>query len=168
MLQSVANVFWVGFLEHFKYALKWQRCSQDVRNTYYNNSKLTHIVYEVLLSYLFHSYVSLNHAELKNSFSHESDHSLSNFVCFTTNRFTNWLAELEDGNDDWLKCCAMFIRMSKDLFTFIDSFRCSDAIGIETGYEFFVGVWRALGPHRYEARHWKNQEELYTKFPFHF
>ena len=80
------------------------------------------------MSYLFHSFVSLNHAELRDGFTQENDVSLSNFVCYTTNQFTKWLAELEDGDDDWLKCCAMFLRMSKDLFTFIDLFRCGDSI----------------------------------------
>lgn len=59
MLQSVPNVFRNGFLKHFKYALKWQHCGDDVMNTYSNNCKLTHIVYEVCSSYLFHSFISL-------------------------------------------------------------------------------------------------------------
>ena len=137
--------FWDGFLEHFKYALKWQRCNEDVRSTYYNNCKLTHIVHEVLSSYLFHSFISLESADLRDGFTQQKDGSLSNFVYYTTNQFTDWLGDLENGDDDWLKYCAMFLRMSKDLFTFIDSFRCGDAIGIETGYELFVVVWRALG-----------------------
>ena len=67
--------------------------------------------------------------------------------------FTVWLTKLEDGDDDWLKCCAMFLRMSKHLFTFIVLFCCGDVIDIETGYELFLVVWRALGQHRYESRH---------------
>lgn len=58
--------------------------------------------------------------------------------------------------------------MSKDLFIFINWFRCGDTIGVETGYELLVVDWCALGQHRYESRHWKNQEETYAKFPFHF
>ena len=167
MLQSVSNVFWDGFLEHFKFALKWQRCGKDVRNTYFSNCKLTHLVYEVCSSFLLHSFVSSKHEQLKESFEKEEDKSHSNYVCHVASEFSRWLIILENGDDDWLKCCAMFIRMAKDLFTFIDSFRRGDAIGIETGYELFVVVWRALGQHRYEARHWKTQEETYIKFPFH-
>lgn len=58
--------------------------------------------------------------------------------------------------------------MAMDVFAFIDSYRCGDAIGIEMGYQNFVAVWRALGQHRYEEHHWRQQEEMLLKKPYHF
>ena len=83
MLQFVSNLFWDGFLEYFKFALKWQRCDKDVRDTYFPNVKLTHLVYEVCLFFLLHSFVSANHIKIIKNIEKETDTSSGNFICHT-------------------------------------------------------------------------------------
>lgn len=58
MLQSVPNMFWHGFLKHFKFVLKFQRCGKDVCNImYFSNYKLTHLIYEVFSVILLHTFI---------------------------------------------------------------------------------------------------------------
>lgn len=108
-------------------------------------------MYDVWSLFLLYAFVSSKHEELKESFQKVSDTSHSNFVCHVASEFLLWLTVLKNGNDDCPKCCAMYIRMTKYVFTFIDLFCCVNAIGIETGYELFVVVWRDLCQHRHKA-----------------
>ena len=64
------------------------------------------------------------------------------------------------GTDDWLKTCALFVFMAKDFITFVESYRSSDSVGIEQGYQQFAPVWRALHQTQYIERHWRQQETL--------
>ena len=139
-----------------------------MRNCYYNCSRLQKFVYDGATEILLHTFVATKWTVLKAQFEKEGDQSKGNFVCFVGIRFAGWLHELAAGDDDWLKCNALFVLLVKDFFTFVDSYRCGDAIGIETGYETFVVIWRALGQCHYELRHWRQQEDMYVKHPYHF
>ncbi len=158
MKQAVNNQNWDGFLEHFMTALKWKRCGKDCRNTFYNNSSLTHIVYEMVCTILAHTFISEKHEQLKTSFEKETDQSRGNFICHASTAWAKWVGELEKCDDDWLKCLASFTHIAKDFFTFVKSYRCGDAIGTEQGYENFVPVFVAFGHHRYLDRHFTQQE----------
>ena len=60
----------------------------------------------------------------------------------------------------------MYLHMANDFLTFVASYRSGCAIGIENGYQKFVGVWKALGQTRYLERHWRQQEMLFGRLPF--
>ncbi len=63
----------------------------------------------------------------------QGDKSDGKFLCFIAREFAVWLSELCDCNDDWMKCCGIFVTMSQYLFNFVESYQCDDAIGVELG-----------------------------------
>ena len=89
----------------------------------------------------------------KTDFEHVADQSPDSYLCFYAESFAAWIDKLGDGDDNWLKACALFTTMAKDFFTFVGSYRIADEIGVEMGYQAFVTVWRALGQTRYLERH---------------
>jgi hypothetical protein len=116
---------------------------------------------------LAHTFMSDRMIELKTKFKAERDQSLGNFICHAASRFAEWVVSLEKCDDDWLKCLAFFTHIAKDFFTFVESYRCGDAIGVEQGYENFIPTFVALGHHRYADRHWAQQEEFLVNHPYH-
>ena len=90
----------------------------------------------------------------------------ANLVCYMSQEFADWIVEIREGSDDWLKTNAMFVSMAHDFITFVEAYRSGDSISIELGYQRFVPVWKALGQSRYEERHWRQQEETLLKHPF--
>ena len=167
MVQSINNVCWDGFLDDFRDALQWKKVQKDARNCYYAASRLIKYVYEECVRILMHSFVS-NHLDgLRVEFQRiDGDTSNANFMCFVAKRFSDWLLELRDCSDHWVRCCSLFVRMARDFLTFVESYRNGDSIGIELGYQDFAPVWRALGQNRYLERHWRQLETLLQKFPF--
>ena len=167
MLQSIHNVFWDGFLAPFCKALKWNKVYKDCRNCYYRASTLVLLVHNEIVTHLMQTYASEFGDAVRAKFESENtDHSPDGYVCFFAESFASWVDELADGDDHWLKACCLFVTMSKDFFTFVDSYRSGDAIGVEMGYQSFVAVWRALGQTRYLERHWRQQEQMLFHHPF--
>jgi len=85
--------------------------------------------------------------------SNETDQRDANFMCYFASEFDQWVDTLHESSDKWLRMCALFVTMSKDFITFVDSYRSGDSIGIEVGYQAFAPVWRCLGQSRYLERH---------------
>ena len=167
MVQSILNIFWDGFLEPIKHALKWKRITKDARGCYFQASCLVMFVYHEITSLFMHTFVSEKIPQLKKDFKEQdTDCSDSNFICFVAKSFVCQIDKLHTESDNWLKTCSVFISMAKDFFTFIDSFRSGDAIGIENGYQQFVPVWRALGQNRNVERHWRQIEMLLQNVPY--
>ena len=167
MLQSIMNVFWDGFIEPFVKALKWKKVYKDCRNCYYRTSSVVLLVHNELIGHLMQTYVSEFGEPVRSKFENEeADKSPESYICYFAESFASWVDELANGDDNWLKACCLFITMSKDFFTFVDSYRSADAIGVEMGYQAFVAVWRALGQTRYLERHWRQQEQMLSLHPF--
>lgn len=167
MVQSIHNVCWDGFLDDFRDALGWKKVQKDARNCYYAASRLIKYVYEECVRILMHSFVSNHLAGLRVKFRESArDLSDANFMCYVAQAFSDWLFELRDCSDRWIRCCSLFVRMARDFLTFVESYRNGDSIGIELGYQQFAPVWRALGQTRYLERHWRQLETLFQKFPF--
>ena len=108
---------------------------------------------------MFQSYLSKNCAALKEEFNlTATDLSDANYIIFLATKFGEHVESLHTSTDNWAKANALFLSMSKELFTFIDAYRCGDSPGIEFGYEIFAPVWRALGQSRYLERYWRQLE----------
>ena len=168
MVQSIFNIFWDSFLEPIKTTLGWQRVNKDARGCYFQASRLINFVHTELITVLMESFIGKTHLSLMDKFmvQEETDQSEANYVCFIAKQFSLYITQLSDCDDDWLRTCSMFITMSQDFFAFVASYRNGDSIGIESGYQTFVGVWKALGQKRYEERHWRQQEMLLEKITY--
>ena len=141
MLQSIMNVFWDGFIEPFVKALKWKKVYKDCRNCYYRTSSLVLLVHNELIGHLMQTYVSEFGEAVRSKFENEeADKSPESYICYFAESFASWVDELANGDDNWLKACCLFITMSKDFFTFVDSYCSADAIGVEIGYQASVAV----------------------------
>ena len=115
----------------------------------------------MLCRMLSHTFVSDNYENLLAEFkSTANDLSDENLMCFFGTKFGEWIESLHYSDDHWLKCCSLYVSMAQDFFTFVESFRCGDSIGIELGYAKFLPVWRALGQTRYQERVYRQWEEL--------
>ena len=154
MLQSIFSIFGMGFLDLIRQALGWTCINQDTRNYYYQGSWLTMFVQEQLNACLIHGSVSEKSVILRCKFlATEKNLSDANYVCFVSSAFQTHLDSLHNSDDNWQRTCAMFICMANDFFTFVAWYSSGESIGIEIGYQNFVGVWKALGQTRYLECH---------------
>ena len=146
MVQSIHNIFWDELLYPIKDALKWSHIAKDARNYYYQASRLIMFVYETLNTALLQTFVSERMEQLRAQFdATATDLSNENFLCHVAQKFDEWIGDLHNCDDNWLRMCSLFLNMARDFFTFVESYRSGDSIGIELGYQDFVAVWRALG-----------------------
>ena len=86
------------------------------------------------------TFVSDAEDTLKSKFETQDDQSPESYIIFFAESFASWVDELADGDDNWLKACSLFVTMAKDFFTFVDSYRCAEAVGVKMGYQSFVSV----------------------------
>ena len=80
-------------------------------------------VYQQMTRLLCQSFVSDQLELLQSKFEEEHiDASMANFVCFVAVSFKDWIHSLQDSDDNWLKICALFIVVSLDFLTFVESY----------------------------------------------
>ena len=61
MLQSNYKIFWADILKPFRDILKWKRISNDVRECYFQASRLVQYSNNVVSSFLIRLYISRYH-----------------------------------------------------------------------------------------------------------
>ena len=160
-LQTVYNIFWDDVLQPVCKKLKWKRVGKDCRECYFNASRLLRYTYHQLLKILMQNYISEQWPLMRLQFeSTEEDSSEENYLCFVAVNFGDWLEKLHTSNDEWLRACSFFIRISRDFFAFVRAYRTGDSVAVENGYQTFAAPWRATGQHRYHSRHWIQLEYM--------
>jgi hypothetical protein len=163
MLQSIFHLYFPGYLEQFKFLLKWKNYSKDCRKNYYQASRAVMFQNKVVSTFLFHKFIQKLDA-LRRKFGDGSD---ADFMYFIAVEFKAWLKALIVQDDQWLALNASFVLMSNDFLRFVKSYRGGDSIAIEQGYRIFCPIWRLNGQHRYYQRHWTQQEVLFGRAPFY-
>ena len=162
MLQAIYSLFYRGFLEPFKAALKWQRVTNDVRGCYFQASRLAGFVADELMRALMYEFAS--GFEEFDPTVHGEDPSA--FVCKFVLEFIEFLRELKSSPDEWRRACALFLLMYIDFRNFVNSYRIGDSVTILRGYENFAPVWQKLGQSKYVERHFHQQDQLFRDFPY--
>ena len=160
-LQTVYNIFWDDILCSVCKKLKWKRVGKDVRDCYFNASRLLRYTYHQLLKILMQNYISEQWPLLRSMFEvSNEDRSEENYFCFVSVNFGDWLEKLHTSSDEWLRACSFFIRMSRDFFSFVRAYRTGDSVAVENGYQTFAAPWRVTGQRRYLSRHWIQLEYM--------
>ena len=165
MLQSIFKVWYTPLLSKFQTLLGWKRIQADVRGCYYQASRLVNFVYDEMLRYLMHLFISDNMQKYKDNMS-DPLYSDSDTVCLIAKDFNSFLNRMKKCGDEWTRTCVLFVIMAGDFFKFVSAYRNADAVGVEMGYCRFAPVWQQLGQTKYLERHWDQQEVLLRKFLF--
>ena len=116
-LQALYTVFWDDILQPIVAKLKWKRVGKDVRECYYNASRLLRVVYHQVLKLMMQIHITVNWSNERTSFLETSnDTTEANWFCHLAITFEQWLKELESSTDKWLRACSFFVRMARDFF----------------------------------------------------
>ena len=138
MSQSIFKCFWTPLLEPMKDFLGWKRVNDKVSSCYYQATRLIKLVNEELHRFFLHSFVSKNWPQYKTQLIDGANSTIlgANLICKISHEYQLYLRDCEDNStDEFMKMASLFLHMSDDLFLFIQSYQCGDAIAIEKGYE---------------------------------
>lgn len=131
--QSIFDVFYVGFLDEFQGLLLWNRIQKDVSKCYFQAVRLITFVFDELVRFFFHQYVSeLSVSEIDNNMEDDT------YVMKVTIGLVKFLRSLKNSDDTGIATCAVFVEIAHDFLQFVRSYRVGDSIMIEYGYQKFL------------------------------
>jgi hypothetical protein len=171
MLSSIYLLFYDALLEPIQKMLKWQRINKETRKCYYQSGRLVMLVNQVLTKVMLEAFIGSEMESLKDDYklliaTTGSNDTVDDFICYVALRFEKYLLDGVKSDDKWRRLCCVFLIMSSDWISFVQSYRKCDSIAVELIYERFAPVWRCLGQSRYLERVWRQQESLLTRFDF--
>jgi hypothetical protein len=165
MLSSIYLLFYDALLEPIQKMLKWQRINKETRKCYYQSGRLVMLVNQVLTKVMLEGFIGSEMESLKDDYklliaTTGSNDTIDDFICYVAQRFEKFLLDGVKCDDEWRRLCCVFLIMSSDWISFVQSYRKCDSIAVELIYERFAPVWRCLGQSRYLERVWRQQESL--------
>ena len=131
--------------------LGWKRISKDVCGCYFQAACLVRYIHNSMSTYLLCCFVSNHFDEICEMMA-----SLSNadVLCHVASEYCKWILDSIKSSDHHLCLCVHFTSMSGDFLEFVHAYRCQDSIIVESGYSWFVPIWKVLGQLKYlEAYH---------------
>ena len=168
--QSIFKIFYKPLLHPLQDLLGWKRINEAVSRCYYQATRLIKFVNEELHRFLMQQFVASRWERFKAMFQNDTI-SNNDVYCKISHEYQQYLREIEDrdidGEDEFLKMCALFLHMSdEDLFLFIQSYRSADSIATIKWYDWFVAAWTALGQNKYVAAYHEQIDMLLVKFTY--
>ena len=142
MLQGLYHIYWHMILKHMKKWLKIARLSRDVRNCYFEASRLILFCSREFARYLWHNFISENYHKYRGDLRQRED------VVVVTQIAVDFQSYLEKGHkntvnvDEHFKMICGFILLVNSFRDFVDSYRQQDSIGVENGYTIFAPIWK--------------------------
>ncbi|KAK1743298.1 hypothetical protein QTG54_005919 [Skeletonema marinoi] len=158
MLKSIYTLFYDGFLKPFQEALGWKRFNIEVGGCYFQACRLAGFVADELVRALMYEYASTCDDFLDDDDTSEKNHAA--FLCKFAVGFKKFLHQMKTSKDELRRACALYLIMYTEFRTFVDSYRCGDAIAVLMGYNRFVPYWHALGQLKYVECVWNQNEQL--------
>ena len=166
MMQGLYNIYWHMILKHMKKWLKIARLSKDVRNCYFEASRLILFCNREFARYLWHDFISENYHKYRADLHRRDD------VVVVTQIAVDFQSHLREGHkntvnvDEHFKMICGFILLVNNFRDFVDSYRQQDSIGIEQGYTEFAPVWKCNGQSKYLQCWIEHLHQLNEKHPF--
>ena len=168
MLQSIYSIFWNVLLEPLKDILKIGRVSKDVRNCYYQASKLVQWANVECNRYLTHNFAAAKapaYAQLIESES-EGKNSHAKALGQYAIDFDKFISEHIGDVDERLSLGCVFVRRSNEFLSFVEAYRCQDSFEVELGYHRFSLIFKMLGQHTYHNCALEQVDMLQKIFPY--
>ena len=134
-LQSIYKLFWTDLLKPLRDHLGWKRISKDVRQCYYQASRLVKYIYEVVSAYLLHAFLSRHMLKYDERM---HDVSPGDLLCVIVSNYKKFLTDTLDSTDEHAKLIANFLLVSGDFLDFVSAYQNQDSIMVEVGYKMFA------------------------------
>ena len=162
-LQSIYKLFWTDLLKPLRDHLAWKRISKDVRQCYYQASRLVKYTYGIVLSYLLRAYVSRHISRYNDRI---RDVPPVDLLCDLVSDYKTFLTDTLDSNDEHTKLIVNVLFISGDFLEFVAAYRNQDSVMVEVGYKTFALIWKLLGQNKYLEATWEQMDALYNNYPF--
>ena len=128
MAQSIYNVFYNRFLDQFQDLLHWQRINSDVSSCYYQATRLVTFVFDELIRFFAHKYMSQRVPTQAEREMNDAD-----YISAVALGFQGYVSSLKTSRDPWIATwqtcghelkkerCAIILStfFSKDLFSIV-------------------------------------------------